>query len=133
MKLYLDASAIIYSIEGIAGVRQMVLDRVARAEQSPDGRILTSRLSRLECRVLPLRRNQTALLSTYEQFFAQQALTIAELTATVIERATSLRARYGLKTPDAIHIATAVEQQADLILTGDRDFARCADIKVEIL
>lgn len=32
MRLYLDASAIIYGIEGIASVRQAVLDRVLQAE-----------------------------------------------------------------------------------------------------
>jgi predicted nucleic acid-binding protein len=81
----------------------------------------------------PLRNNQTELLSTYDLFFSRGSLTLAEITASVIERATDLRARHGLKTPDAIHMATAIELQADLFLTGDRDLAPCSDIKVEVV
>ena len=133
MRLYLDASAIIYGIEGVPAIRQAVLARVSQAEATSGGLILTSRLSRLECRVLPLRKNQTELLSTYELFFTRQSLTLGEITASVIERATDLRVRHGLKTPDAIHMATAMELQADLVLTGDRDLARCAEIRLEVL
>jgi predicted nucleic acid-binding protein len=129
----LDASAIIYGIEGVPAVRQAVLARVSQAEATPGGLVLTSRLSRLECRVLPLRKNQAELLSTYELFFTRQSLTLGEITASVIERATDLRVRHGLKTPDAIHMATAMELQADLVLTGDRDLARCTGIQVEVL
>jgi predicted nucleic acid-binding protein len=70
------------------------------------------------------------LLAAYEAFFEWSAVTVAEVTSSVIERATDLRARYGLKTPDAIHMATAIDLHADLVLTGDRDLARCPGIKV---
>ena len=49
MRLYLDANPIIYSIEGVPHFRQASLDWIARAEA--DGVVITSRLSRLECRV----------------------------------------------------------------------------------
>ena len=51
----------------------------------------------------------------------------------MIERATELRARYNLKTPDAIHYATAVEVGATVFLTGDRALARCSEVPVEVL
>lgn len=133
MKLYLDASAIIYSIESTLPLRQAVLSRITEVEREPNGQLLTSRLSRLECRVRPLRERETRLLETYEGFFALASLRVIEITADVIERATELRVRYGLKTPDAIHLATAIELQADAVLTGDRDLARCTDVKVETL
>lgn len=56
-----------------------------------------------------------------------------EITAGVIEQATGLRARYGLKTPDAIHVATAIEEHADVFLTGDAALARCTEVNVEVL
>jgi predicted nucleic acid-binding protein len=133
VKLYLDASAIIYSIESTLPLRQAVLSRITEVEREPNGQLLTSRLSRLECRVRPLRERETRLLETYEGFFALASLRVIEITADVIERATELRVRYGLKTPDAIHLATAIELQADAVLTGDRDLARCTDVKVETL
>ncbi len=132
MRLYLDASAIIYAVEGAASVRQTVLDHIRQVENSR-GKVLTSRLSRLECRVHPLRRNDAALLAVYDHFFARHSLDVGDITSSVIERATDLRARLNLKTPDAIHVATAIELQADVILTGDRDFTRCTDVNVVVV
>jgi predicted nucleic acid-binding protein len=51
----------------------------------------------------------------------------------VLERATDLRARYGFKTPDAIHLATAIEEHVDLFLTGDTALARCREVQVEVI
>jgi predicted nucleic acid-binding protein len=43
-----------------------------------------------------------------EIFFSGAELILAEVSAAVIETATELRARYNLKTPDALHYATAI-------------------------
>jgi len=80
-----------------------------------------------------LREGNTALLADYETFFAPADLRLIEISAAVVERATDLRARYGFKTPDALHLATAIEERADLFLTGDDALARCAEIQVEVL
>lgn len=133
VKLYLDASTIIYCIEGATPVRQKALARLIQAEGTTGGMLLTSRLSRLECRVKPLRDNNEAILATYEEFFTRGSLRVVEMGAAIVERATELRVRYGVKTPDAIHLATAVEGNADAFLTGDRDLCRCREIAVEVL
>lgn len=133
MRLYLDANAIIYSIESVTPFREAVLARISQAEAASDGMIVTSRLSRLECRVVPLRKAQTELLAIYELFFTRRSVLVVEISAAVIEKATELRSRYDLKTPDAIHIATAIESHADLFLTGDKRLARCPEIHVEVL
>jgi len=51
----------------------------------------------------------------------------------VIERATELRAQHGFKTPDAIHLATAMIQAADVFLTGDAALKRCPGLQVVVL
>lgn len=71
MRLYLDANAIIYSIESASPFREAVIARIAQIESIAGGLILTSSLSRLECRVLPLRHKQIELLSIYDRFFAR--------------------------------------------------------------
>jgi uncharacterized protein len=105
MRLYLDASTIIYAVESLPPFRDAVIARVMPAESTEGGIIITSRLSRLECRVKPLREANTSLLGKYDEFFTRRLVRVAEVTAPVIERATGLRARYGLRTPDAIHLA----------------------------
>jgi predicted nucleic acid-binding protein len=58
---------------------------------------------------------------------------ILEISAEVVTSATKLRAQYGFKTPDAIHLATAIDAEADLFLTGDSSLARCTNIAVEVV
>lgn len=133
MRLCLDASAIIYSVEGASLVKQRAAEQISLAIQSESGLLLTSRLSRLECRVKPLRDGRTDLLAIYESFFSAKSLSLSVVSAAIIERATDLRARYRFKTPDAIQLATAIERHADRFLTGDKELARCTEVAVEVL
>jgi predicted nucleic acid-binding protein len=131
MRLYLDANSIIYSIEGLPEFREAALAWIGRAESG--GAVLTSRLSRLECRVKPLRDADMDLLQRYDGFFSRSALQWVEITADVVERATELRAQHGFRTPDAIHLASALAVPADVFLTGDRGLIRCPGLDVQIL
>lgn len=130
---YLDTSAIIYFVEGSAAARARIATLLATAESAPTGQLITSRLSRLECRVKPLRDGNAALLTTYDAFFTRTRLAIVDVTAAVLDRATELRARHGFKTADAIHLASAIEAGADGFLTGDASLAKCPDLAVEII
>lgn len=130
---YLDASAIIYLVEGAVAAREAVARRIADAERDPAGRLFTSQLSRLECRVKPRRLGDAALLATYDAFFTRARIEVVEITAAVIDRATELRARHGFKTPDAVHLACAIEAGADGFVTGDAALARCTDIRVDVV
>jgi uncharacterized protein len=132
-RVYLDTSAIIYFIEAESPFHAAAVQNVAGFRSDPKSRLVTSRLSRLECRVKPLRDSNKELLARYDAFFKRRRLVIADVTAAVVERATDLRARHRFKTPDAIHLATAIEEHADLFLTGDEDLKRCTEVKVEIL
>ena len=106
---------------------------MARHRAAPESRIVTSRLSRLECRTRPLREADSRLLATYDEVFGARRLTLADISDRVIERATELRARHGFRTPDAIHLATAIEERADLVLTGDVALRRCSEVAVEVV
>jgi predicted nucleic acid-binding protein len=133
VRLYLDANVIIYSIVGASPFRDSVLARLLTIEAMPNGLILTSRLSRLECRTKPIRDGNAGLLASYETFFTRSSLRLLEIDAAVMERATDLRVRYGFKTPDAIHVATALVCGADVLLTGDRHLARCGEIRIDVI
>lgn len=51
-------------------------------------------------------------------------LDLFDVTAEISVEAARLRARYGLRTPDAIHAATALAAGADGIVTNDRDLVK---------
>lgn len=53
-------------------------------------------------------------------------LKIVPLTAEISTVAAQLRAIHGLRTPDAIHAATALESKTKGIITNDKDFQKIA-------
>ena len=78
-------------------------------------------------------RELAHLLEAYEAFFNKRDVRLLDVTPPVIERATDLRVKYNLKTPDALHVATAILNNADVALTGDKDWAKCPDLAVEVV
>jgi predicted nucleic acid-binding protein len=131
VRLYLDANAIIYSIEGKPQLRSLTLSWIRRALDGPRGEIVTSRLSLLETRSRPLRDGDQATLALYDNFFRRT--TLLEVTAEIIDRATELRARFNLRSPDAVHTATAIHAHADSFLTGDKRLARVSSLAVVVV
>jgi predicted nucleic acid-binding protein len=131
VRLYLDAAAIIYSVEGASALRDLTLAWMRRALAEGRGEIATSRLSLLEARSKPLHDGDKAVLALYDNFFRRA--TLLEITADVIDRATDLRARFALRSADAIHLATAIQAKADAFLTSDRKLARVSDLKVIVV
>jgi len=80
-----------------------------------------------------MRDGDVALLRRHDALFGASRVLVADISAAVIDRATSVRARYGFKSPDAIHLATAIEGGASESWTGDAGLARCADVRVVVL
>ena len=130
--IYVDANVLIRIIEGDAATRAPLELRLLLLRNT--GRfLLTSRLTRLECRVKPLRSNDTVLLSLYDAFFSGAEVELLDLTADVVEKATKLRAKLNVKTPDALHLASAILAGATAFLTGDQALVRCTEIPVEVM
>lgn len=59
-------------------------------------------------------------------------LDIQDLTPGIATEAARLRARFGLRSPDAIHAATALAAGAGHLVTNDRDFLK-VEPGVEVL
>jgi predicted nucleic acid-binding protein len=128
VRVYLDAAPVIYAVEQVPGYGAAVDARLAAPGVVP----VTSELTRLECRVKPLREGDVQLLADFDAFSADAVVVVA-LTREVIDRATELRVRYGVKTPDAIHLAAAVASGCDVFLTNDHRLASFPGIAVEVL
>jgi predicted nucleic acid-binding protein len=133
MRVYLDACVIIYLVEAQPPFHEKILSALDGMCREDDSALLTSRLSLLECRVRAMRNKDTPLLQRYADFFHPDQVYIHEIDAATIERATELRAQYAYRAPDAIHLATAIEANADVFLTGDLRLAQCREIVVRVL
>lgn len=88
MRLYLDANAIIYAIEAVVPFHHAVVTRIAQAHADPAGAVCTSRLSRLECRMKPLRLADAQLLAKYDNFFVHPRLELVGVLDDIVESAT---------------------------------------------
>lgn len=92
-------------------------------------------MSVLECLVKPLRDGDQGLIADYREFFASHDLTLVEIGPAVIETALRIRARIGLRTPDAIQAACAlaVPDGDCLFLTNDSGFRRLTGLSIVVL
>lgn len=130
--VFLDASAIIYLMEGDTVARAAVHEALAelRVPGEPPP-LAVSALSRLECRVRPLREGDDALLARYEAFFEDPGLVVIALDTTVLDRAAELRDHGRLRTPDALQAASLLVADEDgAFVTGDEDFAAVPGLRV---
>ena len=117
--IYLDACLLIYAIEEHP---VWVNDVRAALKNEPDARFAISPLIKMECLVKPLKTGDIAMQRRYEaglNEFVQ--LPISE---TVFLQAAMLRARFGLKTPDALHLACAQHHGCTALWTNDDRLAQ---------
>lgn len=135
MIAFLDANALIYLIEGAEPFAGRVRAQLqAAVDAYPKVRIGMSALSRLECRVGPLRSGNSGVLAHYDAFFAQPDLIWVGISMAVIDLATAIRARHGLKTPDALQAACCLQLgPSHRFLTGDKAFQKVGGLHVHRL
>ncbi|MCC7081136.1 MAG: type II toxin-antitoxin system VapC family toxin [Burkholderiales bacterium] len=135
MIAFFDASALIYLVEGKPPFgRRVRRALVPLTEAHPDLGTAVSRLKWLECRVGPLKASDTHALAAFDAFFARPDLVWLEPTKDVIELATAIRVKHGLRTPDALQAASGLQLGADhVFLTGDVALKRVVGLNVMLL
>ena len=120
-KVYLDSCIAIYLVEEHAVYSTVIEGALARL----NGVVCHSPLTELECLVMPLRLKRDDLVEKFNRFFAlNMQLTIPD---TVYREAARLRAEFGLKTPDALHLATARFHDCSELWTNDDRLSGVAD------
>ncbi|MEH1997648.1 MAG: PIN domain-containing protein [Nostoc sp.] len=94
---------------------------------------MSSELILMEALVLPLRNNDTFLLNAYEELLLSENMQLLPISQPVLRQAASLRATTNLKTPDAIHAATALSVNCNQFITNDKGFRNVPGLPVIIL
>lgn len=110
-----------------------VCDIVFNAVKAGSLFISVSAIALTECLVHPLKMNDTVAVRAYEGLFRGRNVTCLPVSRRIARRAAELRAQYNLRTPDALHIATALIGNCDAFLTNDRQLRRVTEIPVLIL
>ncbi len=131
--LGMDTSPIIYFIEAHPRYDDLVTQVF---EWIHAGSLLgvTSVIGLAEVLALPLRQGDAVLQKQYRDLLLQSEhfQTIA-IDAGLAERAADLRARYQLRTPDALQIAAALHSGCQAFLTNDGGLKRVTDLDILVL
>jgi predicted nucleic acid-binding protein len=118
VRVYLDSCIVIYLIEGPESLSRQIQSALRSTEGEPPV-VFFSDLTRLECRVGPLRKDDSSLLRRFDDFFASQDLQKLALEGPVFDLAAELRASHVAKTPDALHLAAAMTGGCTEFWTND--------------
>ncbi len=112
--IYLDSCLVIYLTESRPESIGRLINAVTR---SRDIRFAISPLVKMECLMGPFKRVDPLLRAEYTTSFA--AFALLSMPEPVYLLAAQLRARFGLKTPDALHVACAQHHRCDALWTND--------------
>lgn len=130
-KIAIDTSILIYLLEKHPRYflsAKRLLSRV----QKGDVTAVFSIIGMIEILTGVKQKGRDDLANSYRQLFGNfPHFDIYTLTEQTVEIASDLRARYQLKTPDAIHLATAIEHQAKIFYTNDKALEKVTEIRVQ--
>jgi predicted nucleic acid-binding protein len=130
--VYFDTNPVIYSVERhpVYGPLVRPLWQAAKAKTIE---IVSSELVLMESLVGPLKSGDATLAHAYEQLFQQAQTRLLPITQSILREAARLRATTRLKTPDALHAATATHAGCVLFVTNDVGFRGVAGLPLLIL
>jgi predicted nucleic acid-binding protein len=118
-KVALDTNIFIYVFEQhpeFGEKAKWLLEQIEEGSYSA----IASSISLTEILVKPIRDANLALEKQYKLLFTHfPNLSVVPVDNKVAERAAFIRGKYGMKTPDALVIASAIVAQADIFVTND--------------
>jgi predicted nucleic acid-binding protein len=101
-----------------------------------DGAVMgfSSTVTLTEVLTQPLKMGNSRLVSMYRDILVQSRnFTLVPINVDIAEHAADLRARYNLKTPDALQVAVALHAGCDAFLSNDFGLKRVTEVRVLIL
>lgn len=130
--VYADTSPLIYTVEKHADFYPL-LQPLWMAVKNGQIEVVSSELALLETLVGPIKHNDAALSAMYEQVLAGSDIRLISITKDTLREAARLRAQTNLKTPDAIHAATALSAGCVQFITNDPAFRRVTALNLVVL
>lgn len=130
--IYIDTSVAIYSVEWNPDYYAL-LQPLWLKFQAGEIEIVSSELILMEALVLPLRNADALAIDAYEQLFLSSDMRLISISQSVLRQAATIRSTTNLKTPDAIHAATALTVDCTQFITNDKAFRNVSDLPVVVL
>jgi len=132
-KVFLDTAPLIYYMEENQHYSK-ILDTLFLTNSKGIFLFQTSVITLLEVLVLPMRQKEHQLVEQYQNILCNSpTIEIFDLNIEITMSAAGYRAKYGLRTPDSIQVATAVYSSADYFLTNDIRLRSVKEIEILVL
>ena len=130
--VYLDTNGFIYSVERVEPYRTL-LEPMWQQARAGEFDIASSDIIVLETLVKPLREGDEVVEMLLRSLFDAHEVSLIPATRELWEDAARIRAETRLKTPDALHAATALSAGCTLFITNDTDFRRVQGLPIVVL
>jgi predicted nucleic acid-binding protein len=132
-QLAFDTAPIIYFVEK----HPIYFERMQFVMEYVDDGLITGVVSVMllaEVLVQPIKTGNHELAHGYESvLMGSRSFRVESIVATTARLAAELRAGYNLRTPDALHLATAIDTGCDAFLTNDLGLKRVTEIPILVL
>ncbi len=128
--VYVDSASLIYYFEKKQGFFSQLNDLFRSAEKG-ELTLITSSITITEVLTHSIRLRKMRLIKIYENFFEHSnSIKLVEIGLAEAKLAAELRAIHNLKTPDAIHIAAAIESDSKFFLTNDFQLKKVSTLEI---
>ncbi len=131
-RIYIDTVVAIYSVEWNLNYYSL-LEPLWLKFQAREIEVISSELILMETLILPLRNADSFLVDAYEQLLLSEEMQLIPINQSILRQAANIRATTNLKTPDAIHAATALSVSCNQFLTNDKGFRNVPSLPIAIL
>lgn len=129
-RIYLDTNLYIYLFEGVEPYRQLMSELSVEIDRR-DIAVVASELIFTELLPRPVREGRRELIAHYLEIVQRTPrITLVPVDRRVILRSVHLRAAFGLRSMDALHMATALVHNCETFLTNDERVRAGRQIRV---
>ena len=132
-RLYIETAPLIYYVEE----NPTYIDRMDAIIEAVDNGGITaysSVITLTEVLNHPMKTGDKKLVQKYRDILVNSgSYQLAAINVQVAQSAADLRARYNLRTPDALHVASAIHRHCDAFLTNDAGIKRVSELGILVL
>lgn len=129
-----DTAPIIYFIEEHKVFGGIVDEIFSQIKSINEIHIFSSVITLTEVLTHPIKKKRGDIAQKYRKFLLYSSnFTIYPIDPLIAEKAAEIRGLYDIKTPDALQLATAIENNGTLFITNDRNLQKFKGIEVMII
>ena len=132
-RIFLDTNPLIYLIEDMTPFAEKVYQFIY-SEGTAGSQFYTSTITDTEFLVHPYKCENLEIIGLYWNFLKTLNVLKCHIDEKIAVTVAKIRAKYsGIKTPDSLQLASAIESGCSLFLTNDKQLRQVEEIKIQLV